>query len=94
LGKRTLIYNELPRIAWERDEFPIDQTEVRTSRFYEFQLFGGVMGRRQNFRCFQVLYEPDCRFEPTGAVTLQFPLLFFLLFLVVDDPGFRLKNAL
>jgi hypothetical protein len=22
LSKRTLIYNELPRIAWEKDQFP------------------------------------------------------------------------
>jgi hypothetical protein len=30
LGKRTLVYNEFPRFAWESDEFPIHQTEVRT----------------------------------------------------------------
>jgi Zn-dependent peptidase ImmA (M78 family) len=30
LGKRTLIYNELPRIAWERDEFPIDEEKIQT----------------------------------------------------------------
>jgi hypothetical protein len=37
LGKRTLIYNEFPRIAWERDKFPIHQTEVREGRIQKMQ---------------------------------------------------------
>jgi hypothetical protein len=39
VGKRTCIYNELPRIAWVADEFPIDQTEVRTSFLGKFEFF-------------------------------------------------------
>ncbi len=68
LGKRTLIYNKLPRFPWLDGEVTIRNSQVRTDFFQKipFLFLSAVICQKNGLFC--GFYEPNGRFEPVSSV--------------------------